>query len=80
MIVVSMSVFNDDIIQGQPCANSPMPSGTFLDRTIEYTYPGIHTYTLCGRDFSQKMSKFFKTAFLTLGMDMLTITMVKHDS
>ena len=26
------------------------------------------------------MSKFFKTAFLTLGMDMLTITMVKHDS
>ena len=27
-----------------------------------------------------KMSKLFKTAILTLGMDILTITMVKRDS
>ena len=36
--------------------------------------------TLCGRYFSLKISIFFKTAILTLGMDILTITMVKHDS
>ena len=36
--------------------------------------------TLCGRYSSPKISKFFKTAILTLGMDILTITMVKHDS
>ena len=30
--------------------------------------------------FLPKMSKFFKTVILTLGMDILTITMVKYDS
>ena len=36
--------------------------------------------TLCGRYFSPKISKFFKTAILTLGKDILKITLVKHDS
>ena len=36
--------------------------------------------TLCGRYFSPKIGKFFKTAILTLGMDILTITVVKYDS
>ena len=36
--------------------------------------------TLCGRYFSPKMGKFFETAILTLGMVILKITVVKHDS
>ena len=36
--------------------------------------------TLCGRYFSPKMDKFFETAIVTLGMVILKITVVKHDS
>ena len=55
------------------CSNGILPNSIS-------THPPSSKRTLCGRYFSPKISKFFKTAILTLGMDILTITMVKHDS
>ena len=55
------------------CSNGILPNSVS-------TSPPSSKRTLCGRYFSPKISKFFKTAILTLGMDILTITMVKHDS
>ena len=55
------------------CSNGILPDSVS-------TPPPSSKRMLCGRYFSPKMGKFFKTAILTLGMDILTITVVKHDS
>ena len=55
------------------CSNDILPNSVSTPRPSSKR-------TLCGRSFSPKISKFFKTAILTFGMDILTITMVKHDS
>ena len=60
-------------VKDTPCSNGILPDSVS-------TPPPSSKRTLCGRYFSPKISKFFKTAILTLGMDILTITMVKHDS
>ena len=55
------------------CSNGILPNSVS-------TPPPSSKRTLCGKYFSPKISKFFKTAIVTSGMDILTITMVKHDS
>jgi len=55
------------------CSNGILPNSVSTPRPSSKR-------TLCGRSFSPKISKFFKTPILTLGMDILTTTMVKHDS
>ena len=61
-----------------PCKDTACSNG-ILPNSIS-THPPSSKRTLCGRYFLPKISKFFKTAILTLGIDILTITMVKHDS
>ena len=55
------------------CSNGILPNSVSTPRPSSKR-------TLCGSYFLLKISKFLKTAILTLGMDILTITMVKHDS
>ena len=55
------------------CSNGILPDSVS-------TPPPSSKRTLCGRYFSPKMGKFFETAILTLGMVILKITVVKHDS
>ena len=55
------------------CSNGILPNSVSTPRPSSKR-------TLCGRYFLPKIIKFLKTAFLTLGMDMLTITIVKHNS
>ena len=55
------------------CSNGILPDSVS-------TPPTSSKRTLCGRYFSPKMGKFFETAILTLGMVILKITVVKHDS
>ena len=64
-------------LREDPCKKDLCSNG-ILPNSVS-TPPPSSKRTLCGRYFSSKISKFFKTAILTLGLDILTITMVKHD-
>ena len=63
-------------LREEPCKKNACSNGILPDSV---STPSSKR-TLCGRYFSPKMDIFFKTAILTLGMDILTIAVVKHDS
>ena len=65
-------------VREAPHKDTPCSNGILLN-SVSTPRPSSKR-TLCGTYFSPKMSKFFKTGVLTLGMDILTETMVKHDS
>ena len=65
-------------VREEPCKKNACSNGILPDSVS--TPPPSSKRTLCGRYFSPKMDKFFKTAILTLGMDIFTITVVKHGS
>ena len=72
------SSHNFHVVREAPRKDTACSNG-ILPNSIS-THPPSSKLTLCGSYFLPKIKKIFKTAFLTLGMDMLTITMVKHDS
>ena len=53
------------------CSNDILPNSISTPPPLKQTD---------GRYFLPKINKCFETAILTLGMDILTITTVKHDS
>ena len=57
------------------CSNGILPNSVSAP-----PHPTSTKRTLCGRCHLPKISKFFKTAILNLGMGILTTTMAKHDS
>ena len=66
------------LVREDPCKKSLCSNGILPDSVS--TPPPSSKRTLCGRYFSPKMGRLSKTAILTLEMDILTITVAKHDS
>ena len=72
---VALSCVREALDKDNACSNGILPNSVST-----HPPPPSSKRTLCGRYFSPKISNFFETEILTMGMEILTKTMVKHDS